>query len=43
MKKGVLVGLAALVVGVVVASLGGKKVVKPTTEPSTGKPYWENN
>jgi Na+/glutamate symporter len=43
MKKGVLVGIAALAVGVVVATLGGKKVVKPTTGTSIKKPYWENN
>jgi hypothetical protein len=40
MKKGVLVGLTALAVGVVVASLGGKKT-KPSNTVSTHKPYWE--
>jgi hypothetical protein len=40
MKKGVLVGLAALAVGVVVATLGGKKV-KTSNTGNVQKPYWE--
>lgn len=38
MKKGVLYGLAALAVGVVVASLGTKK---PKPSSPYGKSYWK--
>lgn len=41
MKKGVLYGLAALAVGVVVASLGGTKKPKPTTPYGGTKSYWK--
>ncbi|MFT5886635.1 MAG: hypothetical protein ACI9IP_003103 [Arcticibacterium sp.] len=40
MKKGILFSLAAVAVGVVVASLGTKKG-KPATSHNTTKPYWE--
>ncbi len=40
MKKGVLFSLAAVALGVVVASLGTKKG-KPSDSQSTAKPYWE--
>lgn len=40
MKKSVLFGIAALAMGVVVASLGGKKV-KPSNTQGTNKPYWK--
>lgn len=39
MKKGVLFGLAAVAVGVVVASLGGKKGKPATTQSSNS--YWK--
>jgi hypothetical protein len=40
MKKGVLYGLAALAVGVVVASLGSTKKPKPNPYSGT-KSYWK--
>ncbi len=40
MKKGVLYGLAALAVGVVVASLGSPKKPKPSPQGGT-KSYWK--
>jgi hypothetical protein len=40
MRKGVLFGLAAVAVGVVVATLGGKKGKPVATTPSSNS-YWK--